>query len=324
MQNEINNILDAQKEAVLEPLERLLGSLNEANSSLYAIIEKIQNSIDDLKSQGNNNTFSSYYGQLFKTQLKDNSNEFIKIARARKPERQEKIRELQHDLYEFLGILTNQQTTEYVFYYIDNNGRYKRVNLGGKEIENQKFSLGARSLTLTKDAITELDKIAQDDFLSDHIANYVEQTYETIPPIILESGRANYNMGHVMESFENHYQRPKEHKNQDWSKEELKDNLQKARGNTPWWVEGDVNNFQVKYLGRSNTVSLGSWKSLDALSTFVASFKLGTNKLFSNIEIQNIAQTLWNGILYKQGKLNEEVLNTITKTLKEKFPEMIM
>lgn len=272
---------------------------------------------------------SNYWISRFPT---SNSQGYIQLRRAKNSIKTiAQYHNLQHDIELFLAAFLKRDITTYALYYEDDYGNIYRTDMSTVDdsIMNSLYSSKtAQLITLTREAKETLKSLEQTANLTTHIEKYTIATKLAYPQEWRGSvtktlkarnagKRARYNLGHIMEAFEIHYQMlhksiPMDQEYSDWTDKELIHNIKAAMNNTPWYSGGDVKNKQVKFLSSSGSVSTGSQISIETLGNFI---KTIIEQKYSVQEIKQIAIGVYKGINNQSVKLNQRVEKTIEKMI---------
>ena len=308
----------------------------QRDPTLYALGQKIVAQIKALQTSGITRQPTNYWLSRFPT---SNSQGYITLRKARgSAQTIQQYHRLQMDIEQFLGLFFNKDVTSYVLYYEDQYGNVMRTDLSNVDdgiIESIYNRNRAQLITLSKEARNTLQNLESTINLTNHIERYTIATKLAYPQewrgsvsktkaARQQGKRARYNLGHVMEAFETHYQKmhnsvPIDNERVDWTDKELIQNIKDAMGNTPWYSSGDVGNKQVKFLSQSGSVSTGSQISVEVLGNFIV--KLMSEK-YTLTDLKNIAISVYNGINNQGIKLGQKAEQTIESLIKNSLQNL--
>ena len=301
-------------EMLLE-LKDKLKLLQSGNSELQELGQRIKQLIEDLKSEGK---VQRKRGTYYSSRFHYTADEYAKLtAGKRSIIAIEKFAVLEASIDKFISLFMGRPETSFVLYYTDGEGQYRRTELTHSEmIESHIYSSKKKNqISLNKEKKKILE--AKSTFiLNEHFDKYSQQAVSK--KIRIRLGR-QYNLGHVAEAFERHWQsKHKENLQQtlpkDWNENEITRQLIESFGSTPWWASGDVGNKQVKFLDQNEAVRTASFRSLEELGNYIVWL---TTHEFSDEELPLIAQDIYKGFLDKELEINENTKKTI-KSLIEK------
>lgn len=284
----------------LQFLRIQLQELKTADTSLNQSVGKIQQLVNQLASSSDKgDRGGEYYSQIFDY---DKNSGYVRLKRAGKNElRISQMHQLQQEINEFISKFMQRPVTQYVFYYIDALGQYRRADLSQAD-DNLLSSIYSKktpqTIYLQKKTKETIDAASYSTIISNHFELYAADTAKYVKSQTEWSEqKRNYNLGHVAESFERHISTKMQvHQEQiinslgvDWNKTEILQNYEAAKNNTPWWKSGDVYDKQVKFLGSSQSVRTGSQRSVEELANYIIWLY---NNAFTNTDIEAIAKSV--------------------------------
>lgn len=319
---------------IAEILERLRELAQD--QELQVLGNRIIKRMESMRAKGTIRRASKYWQTLFPTA---NSSGYIALNKARN--NMATIQDyhiLQKDIEQFLASFLKRDVTSYALYYEDDMGQIYRADLSNVDdatmnlIYNQKQ---AQLITLSKQAKEELSRLESTINLTSHIEKYTIATKLAYPQewrgsitkttAAKKAGkRARYNLGHVMEAFEMHYQKmhhslPLSSAQADWTDKEIIYNIKAALGNTPWYVSGDVGNKQVKFLGQSGSVRTGSQVSVEVLGNFIRSLM---KEKYTKDELKQIVISVYRGLKNQEIKINSRVDKALDNLLEKELVKL--
>lgn len=151
------------------------------------------------------------------------------------------------------------ENLDYAIYYRDSEGRIKRAS--AKTIPKEQLrrtSKGTLKTTRLQTYLRQIQEQQQTDIkildVHQHLGSFIgviQATYKggTIPNRVLSYGR-------LTEAFERHLQSNLNHNWNDappWNYNQIWSWLRESTSNVPWYLTGDVDGTQVKYIGSGDT-----------------------------------------------------------------------
>ena len=283
------------------------------------------------KTQGSfrENKNSWYYNYRFSVNSKlQKSNEYLSLKRNKISQKYiGDLHILQGYIENFMAQFLGRPLTQYTIYYTDDNGITYRKEFSSEEEKKLYSQKSLQTLKLSPKQKEYIKKEIGDAELqlafSNHYQNYIIQLEKVYSKMSQQKkyktilGRQKFNEGIKSEAFERHFQKihngnPENIKTiqNNFNLQQLQEDLLLSFGFTPWWVQGDVLNFQVKSFSKtSSAVSSGSPRSLEELLNFI---NLIYNKqLYNELETEAIAKTVVRGLL------DESFDNKLEQTLEK-------
>ena len=323
----------SEKEAMLADVAQAIQQVQTEDTNLYNAAKQVMEfyfkTFKNTQKSFRENTNSWYYNYRFSVNTKlQQSNEYLSLKRNKISQKYiNDLHILQGYIENFMAQFLGRAITRYAIYYTDNDGVTYRKEFSSEEEKRLYSQKSLQTLRLSPKQKEYIKKEINDAKLqlifSNHYQNYIIQLEKVYSKMSQQKkyknilSRQKFNEGIKSEAFERHFQKihngnPENitSTQNNFNTKQLQEDLLLSFGFTPWWVQGDVLNLQVKSFSKnSSAVSSGSPRSLEELLNFI---NLIYNKqLYNSIEIETIAKTVVRGLM------DESFDNKLEQTLQK-------